>query len=371
MPDKLLFVVTEDWYFVSHRLQLAKAAVAQGYDVVVATRVGRYGDAIRDVGIRLIPFDLSRRGGNPFAEIYSLFRLYRKEKPNLIHHVAMKPVLYGSVAANMVGHAVRINAIAGLGWIFTSSSRFAYLIRPIVKLTMAGLLNNRHSLTIVQNKEDLDVLKQVGVAADRIHLIPGSGVDTNVFHPIINPNPIPTVMLAARMLWSKGVGEFVAAARLLAIRGVRARFLLVGEPDPANPDAIPVAKLKEWNGQFGVEWLGRREDMPSLWQSAHIACLPSYYGEGLPKCLLEAASCGLPIVTTDSTGCREVIVDEREGILVPPKNVEALANAIERLISHPEVREAMGEKARERAIHLFGEEHIVAATLFVYKRSLT
>jgi glycosyltransferase involved in cell wall biosynthesis len=172
------------------------------------------------------------------------------------------------------------------------------------------------------------------------------------------------------MLWAKGVGEFVAAARLLSMRGVEARFLLVGEPDTANPASIPAKKLREWHGQFGVEWLGRREDMPSVWQSAHIACLPSYYGEGLPKCLLEAAACGLPIVTTDTPGCREVIVDGEEGLLVPTKNAEALANAIERLISQPELRKQMGSKARERAIRMFSEEQVIAATLAVYTEAL-
>lgn len=370
MGNKLLFVVTEDWYFVSHRLQLAKAALSQGYDVAIATRVGRHGDVIRDAGIRLIPFELSRRGGNPLAEIWSLFRLYRREQPDLIHHVAMKPVFFGSIAAKLAGQAGQVNAIAGLGWLFTSSSRFARLIRPIVSSAMAHLLNCRHSLTIVQNMEDGEVLKHAGVAAEHIRLIPGAGVNTNLFCPARNLNQPPCVMLAARMLWSKGVGEFVAAARLLAMRGVEARFLLVGEPDPANPAAIPVAKLREWHGQFGVEWFGRREDMPSVWQSAHIACLPSYYREGLPKCLLEAAACGLPIVTTDSPGCREVIVDGREGLLVPPKNVEALADAIEHLIRHPELRKQMGDKARERAIRVFSEDQVIRATLSVYAQVL-
>jgi glycosyltransferase involved in cell wall biosynthesis len=172
------------------------------------------------------------------------------------------------------------------------------------------------------------------------------------------------------MLWTKGVGEFVAAARLLAMRGVKARFLLVGEPDPTDPDSIPEAKLREWHGQFGVEWFGRREDMPSVWQSAHIACLPSHYREGLPKCLLEAAACGLPIVTTDTPGCREVIVDGKEGLLVPPKNAETLAEAIERLLCQPELRKQMGEKARERAIRLFSDEQVIAATLSVYAQVL-
>lgn len=370
MSDRLLFVVTEDWYFVSHRLQLAKAALAQGYEVAIATRVGRHGDVIRNAGIRLIPFELSRRSGNPFAEIWALFRLYRRERPRLVHHVAMKPVMFGAIAARLHGRVVQVNAIAGLGWLFTSSHWPMRLIRPILHWVMARLLSCRHSLTIVQNTEDAEVLKQAGVAADHIRLIHGAGVDINVFHPVLNPSQPPCVMLAARMLWAKGVGEFVEAARMLAMRGVEARFVLVGEPDPANPAAISEAKLREWHGKSSVEWIGRREDMPSVWQSAHIACLPSYYREGLPKCLLEAAACGLPIVTTDSPGCREVIVDGIEGLLVPPREVEALADALERLIRHPELRKQMGAKARERAIRIFSEEQVITATLSVYAEAL-
>jgi glycosyltransferase involved in cell wall biosynthesis len=370
MKDKLLFVVTEDWYFVSHRLQLAKVALAKGYEVSVATRVGQHGDVIRDAGIHLIPFELSRRSGNPLAEILALFHLYRRERPKLIHHVAMKPVIFGSIAARLNGRVAEVNAIAGLGWLFTSSRWPMRLARPILRWVMARLLNCPHSFTIVQNTEDGEVLKQAGVSADHIRLIPGAGVDINVFRPTTNLNQPPCVMLVARMLWTKGVGEFVAAARLLALRGIEARFLLVGEPDLANPTTITEGILREWHGQFGVEWLGRREDIASVWQSAHIACLPSYYREGLPKCLLEAAACGLPIVTTDTPGCREVIVDGEEGILIPPKNAEALANAIERLICRPELRKQMGSKARERAIHLFSEDRVIAATLAIYAEAL-
>lgn len=370
MKDKLLFVVTEDWYFVSHRLQLAKVALAKGYEVSVATLVRQHGDVIRDAGIHLIPFELSRRSGNSLAEIWALFHLYRRERPKLIHHVAMKPVIFGSIAARLNGRVAEVNAIAGLGWLFTSSRWPMRLARPILRWVMARLLNCPHSFTIVQNTEDGEVLMQAGVSADHIRLIPGAGVDINVFCPATNPSQPPCVMLAARMLWTKGVGEFVAAARLLTMRGVEARFLLVGEPDPASPDTIPEAKLREWHGEFGVEWLGRRDDMPSVWQSAHIACLPALYREGLPKCLLEAAACGLPIVTTDTPGCREVIVDGEEGLLVPPKNVESLANAIERLIRQPNLRKQMGSKARERAIRLFSEEQVIAATMAVYTEAL-
>lgn len=372
MRGKLLFVVTEDWYFVSHRLELAKVALAKGYEVVIATRESRCGDVIRDAGIRLIPFELSRRGGNPVAEVWRLFCLYRRERPSIIHHVAMKPVFYGAIAAKLAGNAGQVNAIAGLGWLFTSLSWSARLMRPVVSSTMAYLLNGHRSLTIVQNVEDRDVLERVGVVPNHIRLIPGAGVNIEDFRPASNlksnPDQLPCVMLVARMLWAKGVGQFVMAARILAERGVKARFVLVGEPDLANPDAVPVAKLREWDSQFGVEWWGRRDDMSTVWQAAHVACLPSYYREGIPKSLLEAAACGLPIVTTDAPGCREVIVDGKEGFLVSPKDVVALADAIEKLVSQPALRMIMGANARERAIRMFSADQVITATLSVYSQ---
>ncbi|MDP1536303.1 MAG: glycosyltransferase family 4 protein, partial [Burkholderiales bacterium] len=291
---KLLFVVTEDWYFVSHRLPLAVAAQAAGYDVAVATRAGQQADVIRDAGIRLIPFALSRRGGNPLREVIALWRLYRREQPDLVHHVALKPVMFGALAAWLARVPAQVNAVAGMGWLFTSSDRIVRLVRPALRWVLARLLDRPHSLTIVQNPEDQALLERSSVSAARLRLIRGAGVDARLFKPGLPPAEPVCVVLAARMLWDKGVGEFVEAARMLTETGVKARFVLVGEPDPANPASVPESTLRAWQGQHGVEWWGRRDDMPAVLQAAHIACLPSYR-EGLPKSLLEAAACGLPI----------------------------------------------------------------------------
>jgi glycosyltransferase involved in cell wall biosynthesis len=364
---KLLYVVTEDWYFVSHRLPLAVAALAAGYEVAVATRVGRHGEVIRSFGIRLIPFNLSRRGGNPLSEVRALWRLYRREQPDLVHHVAMKPVMFGALAAWLAQVPGQVNAVAGLGWLFTSSSGAIRLVRPVVRRVLARLLNQPHSLTIVQNPEDKTLLERSGVPATRLRLIRGAGVDTRLFHPVLPPPEPICIVLVARMLWDKGVGEFVEAARLLATAGVHARFVLVGDPDPANPASVPEATLRAWHGQHGVEWLGRREDMPGVLQTAHIACLPSFYGEGLPKSLLEAAACGLPIVTTDAPGCREVVRDGVNGFLVPVRDASALAVALKKLIGDAGLRRRMGVQSRMRAEKEFGLEKIIAQTLDVYR----
>lgn len=365
--SKLLFVVTEDWYFVTHRLPLAVAAQAAGFDVAVATREGRQADVIRNAGIRLIPFTLSRRGGNPLREVMALWRLYRREQPDLVHHVALKPVMFGALAAWLARVPAQVNAVAGLGWFFTSSSGVVRLVRPLLRRMLACLLNRPRSLTIVQNPEDRALLERSGVLATRLRLIRGAGVDTQIFYPVMPPPGPVCIVLVARMLWDKGVGEFVEAANRLTAAGVNARFVLVGDPDPANPASVPEATLSSWHGQHGVEWWGRREDIPAVLQAAHIACLPSSYGEGLPKSLLEAAACGLPIVTSDAPGCREVVRDGVNGLLVPVRDTAALATALRKLIDDAALRRRMGEQSRLRAETEFGLETVIAQTLAVYR----
>jgi len=364
---KLLFVVTEDWYFVSHRLPLAVAAQKAGFDVVVATRVGEYGERIRAAGIRLIAFNLSRRRGNPLQEVAALVRLYRRERPEIVHHVALKPVLYGTLASRLAGVPYVVNAVAGLGWLFTSSGLAAQTLRPVICRLLAWLLGAPHSRTIVQNPDDFGLLTKMGVPEDRLRLIRGAGVDTEVFTPALESPPEPvTVLFSARMLQDKGVGEFVEAARLLTQAGVKARFVLVGDPDPGNPASVPVAALRAWHGQNGVEWRGRRDNMPALFHTAHIACLPSYR-EGLPKVLLEAAACGLPIVTTDAPGCREIVRDGDNGFLVPVRDAQALAVALRRLIDNGALRAKMGRRAREIVLVEFSQERVIEETLAVYQ----
>lgn len=367
---RLLYVVTEDWYFVSHRLPLAVAAQENGFEVAVATREGCHGDVIRNAGIRLIPFSLSRRGGKPISEVTALWRLYRHEQPDLVHHVALKPVMFGALAAWLARVPAQVNAVAGLGWLFSSSNAIVRIARPPFRWLLGRLLDQTHSLTIVQNPEDMALLERSGVTASCLRLIRGAGVDINVFRPA-KPPPAPIcIVLVARMLWAKGVGDFVEAARQLTGAGVNARFLLAGEPDPANPDSVPEETLRNWHGKHGVEWLGRRDDMPAVLKAAHIACLPSYYGEGLPKSLLEALACGLPIVTTDSPGCREVVRDGLNGFLVPIRDTHSLSAALKKLIDDSNLRRNMGERSRQRAEHEFSLEAVIAQTLMLYREVL-
>lgn len=367
MSARLVYFVTEDWYFCSHRLPLAVAARDAGYDVTVVTRVREHGETIRAAGLHLVPFEIARSGMNPLRELATLWRLvalYRRLHPDVVHHVAMKPVLYGSIAARLTGVRGVVNALAGMGWLFTSASGGARLIKRGVRLAMGRLLSR--GVTLVQNPDDAELLVRLGVPRGNIRRIAGSGVDLARFHYGGEPESVPVIVLPARLLWDKGVGEFVEAARILKLRGANARFVLVGDPDPANPASVSAAQVADWVRDGAVEHMGWVSDMPAVFANAHIVCLPSYR-EGLPKALIEAAAAGRPIVTTDVPGCREVVDDGVHGICIAPRNADALAAALAKLIADPALRTRMGVAARKRAEMEFGLEGVVAQTLALYK----
>lgn len=371
---KILYVVTEDWYFVSHRLPLAAAAQAAGHEVVVATRASGESSKITSAGIRLVALDLARGGGNLLTELSKLVRLYRRERPDIVHHVALKPVVYGTMAARFAHRPMLVNAVAGLGWLFASRSTKARLLQPLARRVLGGLLKSRRGVVIVQNPDDATLLREAGVPDSRLRLILGAGVDTEAFSPAPEPAGPITVLLASRMLRDKGVGEFVEAARILSRTrkpgSPPVRHVLVGPLDPGNPAAISEAQLRAWQREGIVEWWGGRKDMPDVLRGAHVACLPSYR-EGLPKVLLEAAACGRPIVTTDAPGCREVVRDGYNGLLVPVADAQALAHAIARLVDDPGLRLCLGRNARERVVAEFSNAIVIEKTLEVYRELAT
>jgi glycosyltransferase involved in cell wall biosynthesis len=372
---KLLFFVTEDWYFCSHRLPLALAAKNAGYDVSVVTRVGSHGEQIKSAGLKLYPLNLSRRGMNPFREISvikQIVAIFKTEKPDIVHHVALKPVLYGSIAAYFAKIQVTVNALAGLGFLFSSNSFKARITRPIVLQVFRLLLNCKGGHVILQNPDDRKLLCENNVITpDRITLIRGSGVNLDEF--VLQPEPVgtPLIVLASRLLWDKGVGEFVSAARQLKSQNVDARFVLVGEGDVENPTAVLDKQLKEWHEEGFVEWWGKKNNMPRILAESHIICLPSAYGEGVPKVLIEAAACGRPIVTTDAPGCREIVKDRENGILVPLRNAKAVAKALKKLIDSPDLRKKMGENGRKIVEKEFSLDKVNQATLLLYKKLST
>lgn len=369
MP-KLLFFVTEDWYFCSHRLPIARAAMKAGFEVVLLTHVVSHGDIIRSEGIRVVPLALQRRSMNLLSELRTLSQIaqvYRTERPDIVHHLAMKPVLYGSLVAVLTGIPRVVNALAGMGYVFISDSLKALLLRTCIISLFRLLLNTKSSYLIVQNPDDADMLVKYGaVRKGRIRLIRGSGVDVTMFLPTEEPTRPLTVILPARMLYDKGVAEFVDAAKILAGRGCKGRFVLVGSVDPENPAAISEEQLQLWQREGSVEWWGHQHDMSAVLAQSHIVCLPSYR-EGLPKALLEAAACARPIVATDVPGCREIVRQGVNGFLVPVRDGEALARALQTLIDDEALRRLMGEKGREMVLKEFSEEIVVAETMAVYE----
>ena len=366
---KILYLVSEDWYFCSHRLPIARAARDAGAEIVVATRVRDHRAAIEAEGFRLVPIELSRSGRNPFHDLRCLaeiLRLYRKERPDIVHHVALKPALYGSIAAWRARIPLMVNAFAGMGFVFISRGPFATAARPVIRAAFRFLLNRPNSRIIVQNPDDRSLfVDRIGVDPRRVTVIPGSGVDVRRFRPRGEAPPgEPVAVCVSRMLWDKGLGELVAAAGRLKERGVALRVRLIG-PGDDNPAAIPQDTLAAWAREGTVEIAGASDDIPGDYADAHIAVLPSYR-EGLPKSLLEAAACGLPMVSTDVPGCREVCRDGETGLLVPARSVEPLADALARLAEDPSLRRTYGIAARRLAEEVFAEPVIVAQTLALY-----
>lgn len=372
--NRLLFVVSEDWYFVSHRLHLAEAAIAAGYQVALLSRVSSHRPQIEASGVEVIDWSLDRRSRNPVLELYSLWSLYvvlQRFRPEIVHAVALKPVLYCALACRLAGVRAFVSALGGLGFVFSSRKFLAHLLRPALVLAFRWALSGKYSRLILQNPDDMETLLAAKViASERIRLIRGAGVDTFAFSPQEEASAVPLVVLPARMLWDKGVGEFVDCARYIRQKGLQARFALVGEPDDHNPECVPVAQLEAWVSEGVVEWWGRRSDMPEVLRQAAVVCLPSSYGEGLPKALLEAASCGRPIVTYDVPGCREVVVDGANGFLVPLKDRPALISAIEKLLLDPALRRKMGEVGRAMVLREFSQERVAAETMRVWEEVL-
>lgn len=366
---RLLYFLTEDWFFRSHFLDRAKAAQTAGFEVAVAAREGKDGDFIRSRGFRYFPTGLQRRSTNPLTELLLLariVRIYREFRPDLVHQAGAKPILYGTLAAKLTGVSHILNAPIGMGYVFSSKDRKAKMFRPLLQSAYRLLVNPRGSRVVFENGDDLQSFIEWGaVRREDALVIRGAGVDLEACLPAPGENGVPIVVLTARMLEDKGVREFVAAAHMLYDRGVRARFILVGGTDESNPTAIPESTLKEWNGGQGVEWWGWRDAIPAILQQSDIACLPSYR-EGLPKSLIEAAACGLPIVTTDTVGCREVVEEGRNGFLVPVRSVEPLADALGKLIADGSLRRRMGAESRRMAEDEFDTKKIAAETLAVY-----
>ena len=375
MNKKLLFNITEDWFFCSHFLERALAAKERGYSIYVISKENKHKNIIESHGINFYRLPFKRKSINPIYELYILLRiiyLYKEITPDIVHHVAAKPIIYGSIAAKICKIKSVLNAPVGLGFVFSSDTFKARILRPVLKIFFKKFLNSHNGINmrnkvIFENFDDLNYFVEMeAVKPNYACVIRGAGVKVN-FQLSKNKNKrvIPTISLVARMLKDKGVREFVAAARKLNSQKINGRFLLVGDIDHSNPSSLDKSTLSRWNDEKIIEWKGWVKDIESILKETDILCLPSYR-EGLPKALIEGAAYGLPIVTTDTVGCRDVVKDGVNGFLVPIKNIDKLANKIYELIIDKSLREKMGKESHKIALTKFESSIIISQTLKVY-----
>ncbi len=365
---KILLVANTDWYLFRFRLLLAKHLRSQGMEVAFVSPAGSYSGEIEANGFRWVEWYVGRQTINPFGElksILSLIRIFQNERPSLVHLHTIKPVLYGSLAARFVKLSAIVRSITGRGYIFLGRDMRAKFLRPLVKGIYRLMLNADSGATIFENQTDRQFfLDESLIRPDRSVVIEGVGVDTDDYPLLSEPEGAPSVLMAGRLLWDKGVGVFVEAARLLKQK-MDVRCILVGEVDPGNPASIELEVVQNWVNEGVVEWWGWQADMHVAFAAAHIVTLPSL-GEGIPTILLEAASCGRPIVATNVPGCRDVVQDGVNGLLVPPNDPERLASAWAQLLLNPSLRSKMSRQARMLAEQRFSSKHIIAQTLNLY-----
>ncbi len=371
---KLLYVVNIPRFFVSHRLPLALAARDAGFDVHIATSASDKSsvEQITARGFPFHPLPLSQHGINPLRELRTLLalrKLYSNLQPELLHHVSIKPVIYGGIAARLSGHHPVIQAMSGLGYVFVSrepkAKLLALLSQPAFKLALAGA----DTRMIFQNPDDRRIfIERRLIDSKKTTVIRGSGIDEKVFSPRPeNTSGIPVVLFAGRLLWQKGLGDFVEAARRL--QG-EALFRVVGYEESTSPLNVSTAQLKAWQDAGLIEWQGKRDDMSAAYSESNIVCLPSTYGEGVPKVLIEAAACARSCVATDTPGCREIIRHGENGLLVPPNGIDALVDAIQQLIDDPYLRSEMGNRGREIVLEGFTLRRVVEETIALYRSAL-
>ena len=371
---RLLFVVTEDWYFVSHRLYMATVAVKAGYKVALLSRTSSYQELIEESGIEVINWSLNRKSRNLISE-FKAFReisaVIDRIKPDIVHSVALKPILYSALQLKRKNTYANIYALGGLGFVFSSSKLKAQILRSFLVIILRWVLGGERVRVILQNPDDFNLLLRLKVITNnKTRLIRGVGVDTKLFSPSPKLHDKPIVLLPARILWDKGIADFVEIANRMKSYEVDVRFVLVGDPDPHNPESVSIFQLEEWLEKGVVEWWGHKKEMQNIYQQAAIVCLPSYR-EGLPKSLLEAASCALPIVTYDVPGCREVVIDGINGFLVPLKDENALLNAIKKLLDDTSLCNQFGQAGRELVIREFSQQKIASETKQIWEEVLS
>jgi len=372
-PLSVLFVVNDLGFFFSHRLPIAKALKNSGYEVHIASPDHPYSAQLVDLDIKFHTYFLTRRGINPLQELRSLlelYQLYKKLRPTHVHHVTIKPIIYGGIAARLAQIPNAISAVSGLGYLYTEQGFKSSLMRKLVNFIYRISLKHPGEIVIFQNEDDRNAfLTNHLIDIQKTVMIRGSGVNTEEYKPTPEPDGIPVVVLAARLLKHKGIVEYVEAARMLRQENIPAHFFLMGDTDEGNPSCIQKAQVEEWMQSGIVEWRGYSKDIAAVFSKCHIVVLPSYR-EGVPKVLLEACASARPIVTTDVPGCRDVVRHGVNGLLVKAKSASELAEAIKILLKDPTMRKKLGEAGRAIAVNEYSEDLVVSQTLKVYQEIL-
>lgn len=369
---KVLLVANTDWYLYRFRLPLAHYLSENGFLVKLVSPPGPYTSQITEMGIEWLEWKVNRQGISPISEFQSLSHLkkiYRTENPDIVHHHTIKPVLYGSYVARNSGIKATINSITGSGYVFMSRDLKAQMLKPFVREFYKIALNSQNCAVIFENPDDqADFIRHGLLKPDQAWLVRSVGVDVNAFTPKPEPSGAPVVTMASRMLWDKGVGVFIEAARLLKER-LPVRMVLVGRPDPGNPASVPAEQLNAWDTEGVVDWLGWQDNIAEIYANSNIVVLPSFF-EGLPVTLIEAAACGRALIASDIPGCREVVTPGVNGLLTSPGDPISLANAIEKMVLDPDLRRAMGIASRERAVNEFSTEVVNRQILKIYRSVL-
>ena len=376
---KFIFFANTDWYLYNFRLSTALRLRKDGHEVVMVSPPGTFGERFAAHGLRWIPLSMDRASLNPLREtatLYQFIGILRQEQPDLLHNFTVKCAVYGAIAARIARVPAVVNAVAGMGYVFTSNTFKARVLRPIVKLLLRTALNSERSLLVLQNPDDAKTFTNAGlISPEKIRVILSSGVNTTRFQPAKHPpnrHERLRVLLAARLVWEKGVQEFVDAAALLRRWGRDVEFVLAGTPDPGNPHSVSAEQVRQWVDAGLIRWLGHVDDMSGLLGTVHVMALPSYYREGVPKSLIEGAASGLALITTDRPGCREVVTkDGFDGLRVEPRNARALAKCIMQLDDDRELLAQLGVRSRQKALKDFDERIVIEKTVDVYRELLT
>lgn len=368
---KLLFVATEDWFFVSHFLPMVRAARELDFEVVVVARERQHRRAIEAAGARLIALEAERRSLDPralYRQIVALRRLIEAERPDILHCIALKPIALAGLAGRLAGVERRVYALTGLGFLGARQGLLASAARFAAKFWLREAVDGPKVRFLFENPDDPVTLGLDPADAGKVAIVGGAGVDPLILMPEPLPNTPPLkVALVARMLWSKGVDLAVEAVRLARAEGARVELTIHGAPDPSNPKAIPEATLREWTARPGVTWGGPTRDIEGVWRQHHLCILPSRGGEGLPRTILEAAACGRAILTTDVPGCRSFVRDGQDGRVVPAEDAAALAQALIQFAQSPVLAERMGESARARLLDGFTERDVMDGVKALYR----